>query len=677
MPAENLPRENHIGQPTIYYRFRNHPATFFHIFIKTHHTKIYNPMKTKLLLLFLMVCPLLCWNCKQKENRAELVPLEDFFKDAEKAGYRISPNGEMIIFRAPHMGRMNVFVQKLGDTTALAITHETDRSIYDAFWESDNRIIYVKDIGGNENKHVLSVKPDGSGLMDHTPFDKVRSEVVDILKDRPDELLIQNNQRNPQVFDVYLLNAATNELKMVAENPGNITGWITDHDGKIRAAATSDGVNTSLLYRENEQDEFKTVITTSFKETLSPVLFTFDNINLYCLSNLGRDKTAVVEFDPNAAKEVKVIYENPDADVVGLEYSKLRKVLTVAYYETDKLQKHFLDSVMQQIDNKISVQIPGYIFQVSRMSKDETKMLVYTNSDRYFGGYYLYDTKSDKFEKLADFKPWLKEENMAEMKPVSYQTRDGLTIQGYLTLPKGVKAKNLPVAINPHGGPWYRDSWGFNPEVQFLANRGYAVLQMNFRGSTGYGRQFWESSFKQWGRTMQNDITDGVKWLISQGIADSTRIAIYGGSYGGYATLAGITLTPELYACAVDYVGVSNMFTFMQTIPPYWEPLRQMFYEMVGDPVKDSLMLAEVSPAFHVDRIRCPLFVAQGANDPRVNINESNQIVESLKKMGVTVEYMVKDNEGHGFYNQENQFDFYRAMEKFLATHIGDSTLVK
>jgi len=311
------------------------------------------------------------------------------------------------------------------------------------------------------------------------------------------------------------------------------------------------------------------------------------------------------------------------------------------------------------------------------MSKDESKMLVYTNSDRYFGGYYLYDTKSDKFEKLADFKPWLKEENMAEMKPIRYQTRDGLTIQGYLTLPKGVKAKNLPVVINPHGGPWYRDSWGFNPEVQFLANRGYAVLQMNFRGSTGYGRQFWESSFKQWGRTMQNDITDGVKWLISQGIADATRVAIYGDSYGGYATLAGITLTPELYACAVDYVGVANMFTFMQTIPPYWEPLRQMFYEMVGDPVKDSLMLAEVSPAFHVDRIRCPLFVAQGANDPRVNINESNQIVESLKKMGVTVEYMVKDNEGHGFYNQENQFDFYRAMEKFLATHIGDSTLIK
>jgi dipeptidyl aminopeptidase/acylaminoacyl peptidase len=224
--------------------------------------------------------------------------------------------------------------------------------------------------------------------------------------------------------------------------------------------------------------------------------------------------------------------------------------------------------------------------------------------------------------------------------------------------------------VNPHGGPWARDGWGYNPEVQFLANRGYAVLQMNFRGSTGYGKQFWQSSFKQWGRTMQDDITDGVKWLIREGIADSTRIAIYGASYGGYATLAGITKTPELYACAVDYVGVANMFTFMNTIPPYWEPYRKMFYEMVGDPKADSLLLAEVSPVFHVDKIKCPVLVAQGANDPRVNKAESDQIVESLRKRGLQVDYIVKDNEGHGFYNQENQFEFYRSMESFFEKNL-------
>jgi dipeptidyl aminopeptidase/acylaminoacyl peptidase len=628
-------------------------------------------MKFNLIFLGIILSMISMTSCKNVQERAPVVPMEDFFRNPEKAGFRISPNGQMIIYRAPHMGRMNVFVQKLGDTAAMPITHETERSIYDAFWESDDRIIFTKDQGGDENTHVLSVKPDGTGLVDHTPFEKVRSDVLDILEDIPDELLITSNKRDLQVFDVYLLNVATGEMKMVAENPGNITGWITDNDGKIRAAVTSDGVNTSLLYRDTEQDKFKTVITTSFKETLTPVLFTFDNKNLYCVSNIGRDKDALVEYDPKTASEVRVIYENNEADITGLDYSKLRKVLTVAYYETDKIHKHFLDSTMSEIDRKIKKSLPDYFFQITRMSKDETKLLVYANSDRYFGGYYLYDVNSGNLSKLADFKPWLKEEDMAAMKPIEYQSRDGLTIHGYLTLPKGVKPVNLPVVVNPHGGPWARDSWGFNPEVQFLANRGYAVLQMNFRGSTGYGKKFWEASFKEWGRTMQNDITDGVKWLIRQGIADSSRIAIYGASYGGYATLAGITLTPRLYACAVDYVGVANMFTFMNTIPPYWEPLRQMFYEMVGDPVKDSLMLAEVSPVNHVDSIRCPLFVAQGANDPRVNINESNQIVDALRKRGVPVEYMVKENEGHGFYNQENQFDFYRAMEKFLGEHLG------
>lgn len=601
---------------------------------------------------------------------AEIVPVEEFFKDPDKSQYRISPNGEKIIFIGPHLGRKNVFIQNLGDTSSTPITTETERSIYNAFWESDDRIVYVKDQGGDENMHVLSVKPDGSGLQDHTPFEEVRSEVLDILEDRPEEMLITSNKRNPQVFDVYLLNTSTNEMTLVAENPGNITGWITDHDGKIRAAVTADGVNTSLLFRESEKDKFKTVITTSFKETLIPALFTFDNKNLYCLSNLGRDKIALVEFDPRTGKETKLIYENPDVDIESVDYSRKRKVLTNVNYDFKKPDIHFLDDEAKRIHNKIRAQIPDYTFIITRRNRDEDKLLVYANSDRYFGGYYYYDVKNDKFEKLADFKPWIKEDNMAEMKPVSYKSRDGLTIHGYLTLPKGVEPRNLPVVINPHGGPWARDSWGFNPEIQFLANRGYAVLQMNFRGSTGYGKEFWTASFKQWGRTMQDDITDGVHWLIDEGIADSTRVAIYGGSYGGYATLAGITLTPDLYSCAVDYVGVSNMFTFMNTIPPYWEPLRQMLYEMVGDPEKDSIALAAVSPVFHADKIKCPLLIAQGANDPRVNVAESDQMVKALQERGISVEYLMKEDEGHGFYNQENQMEFYTRMEQFFEKHL-------
>jgi dipeptidyl aminopeptidase/acylaminoacyl peptidase len=303
--------------------------------------------------------------------------------------------------------------------------------------------------------------------------------------------------------------------------------------------------------------------------------------------------------------------------------------------------------------------------------------LVRTISDRSLGATYFYDVAKDELTKIADRAPWLKEEQMCEMKPITFTASDGIQLHGYLTLPLGVDPKNLPVVVNPHGGPWARDVWGWNPEVQFLANRGYAVLQINFRGSTGYGRKFWELSFKQWGKTMQNDLTDGVKWLISEGIADPKRVGIYGGSYGGYATLAGLTFTPDLYACGVDYVGVSNLFTFMSTMPPYWKPFIEMMYEMVGDPKKDSLLLREASPLFHVDKIKVPLFIAQGANDPRVNKAESDQVVEALKKRGVKVDYMVKDNEGHGFGNEENQFEFYGAMEKFLATHLGGRSVNK
>jgi dipeptidyl aminopeptidase/acylaminoacyl peptidase len=304
------------------------------------------------------------------------------------------------------------------------------------------------------------------------------------------------------------------------------------------------------------------------------------------------------------------------------------------------------------------------------MNKAEDKFIVRTYNDRTLGAYYFYDLSSDKIDKITGLSPWLDDKVLANMKPIEYRSRDGLTIHGYLTLPINSESKNLPVVINPHGGPWARDSWGYDSEVQFLANRGYAVLQMNFRGSLGYGRKFWEASFKQWGKKMQDDISDGAEWLIKEGIADPKRIAIYGGSYGGYAVLAGLCFTPDLYCCGIDYVGVSNLFTLLETIPPYWKPLLEMEYEMLGHPEKDKDLFREISPVFHAENIKVPLFIAQGANDPRVNKNESDQMVEAMKTRGLDVEYMVKDNEGHGFHNEENRFDFYRAMEKFLAKHL-------
>ena len=636
-------------------------------------------LSKKISLIILTFSLFSCTNetAKQKINEivmAKQIPLEDFFKNPEKSSYQISPNGSFYSFMAPYKNRMNIFIQKIGDSSATQLTFEEARDIAGYFWPNNEQIVFLKDEGGDENFHLFGVNIDGSNPISFTDFDGVRAQIIDDLPDQKDFVVIGLNKRNKQVFDPYRLNLKSGEISMLAENPGNIQGWMFDHDGKLRiATAIVDGVNQSILYRETEEEEFKTIITTNFKEGFSPQFFTFDNKNIIGSSNLGRDKSAIVEFDPITAKEVKVLYANNDYDVNGVGYSRKRKVITAAYFNSWKSERHYFDSTSKAIFEKIQKQLPGYEIGISGINKEENTIILRTYSDKSLGAYYIYTSEDNKMEKIIEVSPWIDENEMSNQLPISYNSRDGLKINGYLTLPKGYNmenAKNLPVVINPHGGPWARDNWGFNPEVQFLANRGYAVLQMNFRGSTGYGRKFFEASFKKWGREMQDDITDGTQWLIDKGIADSNRIAIYGGSYGGYATLMGLVKEPQMYAAGVDYVGVSNMFTFMKTIPPYWEPMLEMMYEMVGDVEKDSAMLREVSPVFHVDKIKTPLFIAQGKNDPRVNVDESDQMVKAMKDKGIKVEYLVKNNEGHGFRNEENKFDFYRAMEKFLDTQL-------
>ena len=609
-------------------------------------------------------------NIKFSASKVREIPLKDFFKNPVKTSFQISPNGKYISYLAPYNDRLNIFVQELGNEESTRITGITERDIANYMWGNDDTILFAKDNAGDENFHLFSVGTDGNNLKDLTPFEKVRVNLIDELEDSKTDILIEMNNRNPELFDVYRMNFITGDMNMVAENPGNVSGWVTDHDGKIRIATTTDGVNTGIMYRDSEQEEFKTILTTNFKENLTPLFFTFDNKHIYAASNLGRDKSAIVIYDIKNNKELEVLFEHPEVDVNMMGYSKKRKVLTSISYTTWKREKVFLDDIVKNIYEKLEKELMGYDVVITDMDDEENIYMIRTYSDRSLGSNYYYDTRTDKLVKISDVSPWIKEEEMAEMKPVKYTSRDGLEINGYLSLPPGVEHKNLPVVINPHGGPWVRDVWGFNPEVQFLVNRGFAVLQMNYRGSLGYGRKFWEISFKEWGKTMQDDLTDGVNWLVKEGIADPKKVAIYGGSYGGYATLAGLTFTPDVYAAGVDYVGVSNLFTFMKSIPPYWKPYLETLYEMVGNPETDAKLLEEASPVFHVDKIKAPLFVAQGKMDPRVNINESDQMVEALKKRGIEVPYMVKDNEGHGFQNQENRFDFYEAMEKFLEKHL-------
>lgn len=618
-----------------------------------------------------------CKNIRLLIHMTRQIPLEDFFRNSERTGYQLSPDGSYISYMAPYKDRLNVFVRRVDETDehAIRITNETERSVAGYMWADNQRLLYMKDTAGDENYQLYGVHRDGSDDRAYTSFDGVRTSLIDDLEEQPGVVMIGMNKRNPEVFDPYRLNIETGELTLLAENPGNIQGWMTDHDGRLRVAtAIVDGVNTQILYRDTEDEPFKPVLTTNFRDVVSFMEFTPDNKEVYAATNLHRDKTILVRMNPATCEELEVLYENERYDIASISYSRKRKKLLSVYCTGHKEPvRHYFDAEEEQLRQRIKAHFPNQRYGIADTDKAEENYLIYVGGDRTRGSYWHYNALTDEAKKIADLAPWIKSDEMNAMHPVCYTTRDGLQIEAYLTLPDGLTpdtAKQLPVVVNPHGGPWARDCWGYSSEVQFLSNRGYAVFQMNFRGSTGYGRHFLEASYKQWGLKMQDDITDGVKWLIEQGIANPNRIAIYGGSYGGYATLAGLTFTPDLYACGIDYVGVSNLFTFMQTIPPYWRPMLEMMYEQVGHPKHDADQLAATSPALHADKIKVPLFVAQGANDPRVNKAESDQMVEALRQRGVVVEYMVKDNEGHGFHNQENRFDFYRAMERFLKAHL-------
>ena len=606
-----------------------------------------------------------------------LIPLEDFFRNSERTSFQLSPDGRHLAYLAPYENRMNVYVIPLGDAAdqPLRVTEETARDVAGYCWADNERLLFMKDVGGDENYQLFGVRCDGSDLRAYTPFPGVRTALLDDLEEQTDVVMIEMNRRNPEVFDPYRLNLRTGELTLLAENPGNYQGWMTDHQGRLRAAtAIVDGVNTQLLYRDTEDEPFRVVLTTNFKTTVNFLLFTPDDKQVYAVSNRDRDKLALVLMDPASATELEVLYEDERYDVSSIMYSRKRKKLLSVYCTGHKEPvRHYFDEEERALRERIKRHFPHHRVAVADTDKAEENYLLYAGGDRTRGAYYHYVPQTDTLTLLAELAPWLHEEEMAEMHAVTYTTRDGLTIEAYLSLPYGLTpatARHLPVVIHPHGGPWARDTWGYSSVVQFLCNRGYAVMRMNFRGSTGYGRRFLEASYKQWGLRMQDDITDAVEWLKAQGIADPKRIAIYGASYGGYATLAGVAFTPKLYACGVDYVGVSNLFTFMQTIPPYWRPMLEMMYEQVGNPETDREQLAATSPALHADRIEVPLFIAQGANDPRVNKAESDQMVAALRERGVEVEYMVKEDEGHGFSQEENRFDFYRAMEAFLAKHL-------
>lgn len=613
---------------------------------------------------------LFMFGCETGFKKANTIPTEDFFKNPSQTSFKLSPSGEFISFLKPYKNRMNIFVLQIGVKDSIQLTNFEDRNIEMHFWANDHKIVFAKDKDGDENYKLFSVNYDGTGLKQLTEDGNTTVRIIDPLENISDEMIISLNDRDPRIFDVYRLNIETGKRKLIAKNPGNISAWITDHEGELRCAVTTDGVNHGILFRENEDEEFKLTSATNFKETLWPVAFTFDNKYLYMISNLGRDKAALVKFDVLRNEELEVIFEHYESDVENVFLSNKSKSIAAVSYVTWKTELKIFNDDWYYLNKKLSERLPDREIMIEGTNKKEDKFLIRTDSDRSLGEYYFYDYKDNVLLKLAEVGPWLKEEDLSPMKPVTYKSRDGLNIHGYLTIPLGTEAKNLPVVVYPHGGPWMRNKWGFNNEVQFLANRGYAVLQMNYRGSRGYGRKFWEAGFGEWGLKMQDDIADGVNWLIKQGIADPNRIAIYGYSFGGYCALQGLVKTPDIYRCGISYAGIISVLNFMTTVPPQWEPFRQMLYEMVGNPNTEGEKLKNVSPYYNAEKIKSPVFFAQGKNDPRVDVSATELMVKKLKNLGVEVEYMIKENEGHGYKNEENRIEFYKNMSLFLDKHL-------
>jgi dipeptidyl aminopeptidase/acylaminoacyl peptidase len=599
------------------------------------------------------------------------ISLEDFFRSPDKHIVRVSPDGTQLAWLEPWHHRLNVMIRDLACESIRRLTAVTERDILDLHWGSRNHIVYAQDHGGGgENFTLYAVDVHSGSQRQLSPSGEVKCHLIDELPEIENQILLQMNSRDRALFDAYRADVATGELVLAASNPGHVIMWLADHAGLVRVAVTTEGIRQCILYREDETEPWTTVADFDFRELLTPQCFTPDNQALYVISNRGRDKSAVFVMDLVTGRMDGPLYAHPEVDVSGTVYSPHRHRLVAAEFTLEKSEIAALDPEYASMLDYIDQALPGRENRITSASRDESVRVVHSRSDRTMGAYYLMTLPNHHLEKLFEVSPWLREQEMSSMRPISLLAREGLKLHGYLSLPPCGPSEDLPLVVMPHGGPWLRDSWCFNPEVQFLTNRGMAVLQINFRGSTGYGRAFCEAGFGQWGLAMQNDITDSVHWAIDSGLAAADRVAIYGASYGGYAALVGMVTTPELYACGVSYVGVSNLFTWIESIPAYWHVFLDTFYEMIGHPERDAERLVATSPLFHVDRIRAPLLLAHGVNDPRVPCAESDQMVAMLRLRGVPVEYIVKDGEGHGFQNEENRFEFYRAMEAFLSKYL-------
>jgi dipeptidyl aminopeptidase/acylaminoacyl peptidase len=606
-----------------------------------------------------------------------LIPRDVLFGNPDKAGPQLSPDGKHLAYLAPDdKNVLQVWVRSVkpgkGGADDRKITSDEKRGIRQYYWAHDGKhLLYLQDAGGDENFHLFATELSTGKTRDLTPFTGVRAQGVDLDEKYPDSILVGLNKRNKAVFDMHRITISTGEEKLDTENPGNIVGWNADKEFNVRAAtavSVKDG-GYDLLVRDKAGAEWKTIRHWTNEEEGSAVGFGNEPNILYIIGNHDANTSRLLKYDLQTNKE-ELIAEDKEYDVSGAIIDERKRIpLAVAFTRARTEWKALDDSVKTDLETLAKLHRGD--FSIVSRTNDNMKWVIAYSTDDGPVSYHIYDRTTKKAEFLFVNNSKLEQAKLAPMESIEYKAKDGLTIHGYLTKPVGVEPKNLPAVLLVHGGPWARDFWGYNPQVQFLANRGYAVLQINYRGSTGYGKAFVNAGNREWAGKMHQDLIDGVDWLVKQGVADPKRVAIAGGSYGGYATLVGLTFTPDVFACGVDIVGPSSIVTLLKTIPPYWAPLKALFTKRVGDLEKDEEFLKERSPLSKVNYITKPLLIGQGANDPRVKLTESDQIVEAMRKNGKPVEYVVYPDEGHGFQRPENRMHFFAISEQFLAKHLG------
>jgi len=609
--------------------------------------------------------------------------VEDYFARPKASQFKISPDGQYLSYKEKDKDMKNhVYVKDLKSGKITKALVEKEDLIRSYGWLNKSRLFYTQDKGGNENIHLYAADIDGKNLKDLTPFEGITLGSIRLVKDT-DYVVVTMNKNNKQIFEPYKINFKTGEITQLYENKDTkspIDDYLFDKDGNLRGyIVLENGLTTKTYYKDLLTGKFNLLKSTDWKDTFNVISFNYNSKNkdeAYVVTNLDSDKARIVLYDLKKNAIIKEVYSNPTFDVSSISLAEKNRNYELDYINYNGIKDEVIpvSQFYKEIYNKLKSEFGEKQYYVVSSDDNENKLLVVVSSDRLYGKYYEYDTKSKSLKLLFDLMPQLKEEDMAEMKPIEFKSRDGLTIHGYITLPKAaLQGQKVPLIVNPHGGPQgIRDNWGFNPETQLFASRGYATLQVNFRISGGYGKEFQTSGYKQIGRKAMDDVEDGVQYAIQQGWADKDKVAIYGGSHGGYATLMGLIKTPDLYSCGVDYVGVSNIFTFFDSFPEYWKPykemVKQIWYDL--DNPEEAKIAKEVSPVFQIDKIKKPLFVVQGANDPRVNINESDQIVKALRNKGFEVPYMVKYDEGHGFGKEPNRLDFYKSMLGFFAENL-------